>query len=244
MIEQIVASALIGAMVAAFVVARIQKARSTEKMVQLGLAVEARIASVQEEHTRLVEEMAECRREKEALSAEAEGLRERLAACVEESGGLRAELDAMIEAQTGLAHQAKEIADEAARLKALAATFERWHEQMQSLMSQNQDMHAKNEELVSIARHVVIVSLNASIEASRAGAAGRGFAIVANEVRSLALRTEGLSKDHSVSLYRNDLTTTATFQDIQAGGKMIMAALSMVEAKSNKLYSRFERALP
>ena len=36
-------------------------------------------------------------------------------------------------------------------------------------------MRAKNQELSAIVAHVSIVSLNASIEAARAGTAGRGF---------------------------------------------------------------------
>ncbi|UVA80605.1 methyl-accepting chemotaxis protein [Pandoraea commovens] len=134
--------------------------------------------------------------------------------------------------------EAQRIAGEAARLRGLAATFERWHEQMISLMTQNQDMHAKNHELASIVRHVLIVSLNASIEAARAGTAGRGFGIVASEVRALATRSEELSKSYRDSLHRNDVTTTATFQDIQAGGKMIAASLSSVESLAQQLHSR------
>lgn len=130
--------------------------------------------------------------------------------------------------------QATKIAGEAARLSALATTFERWHEQMISLMEQNQDMHAKNQELSSIVRHVVIVSLNASIEAARAGVAGRGFAVVASEVRALAARSEELSKSYRDSLHRNDLTTTSTFQDIQAGGKMITASLGSVKVLADQ----------
>ena len=145
---------------------------------------------------------------------------------------------AVLEAKAIWQGEAERIAGEAARLRGLAATFERWHEQMISLMTQNQDMHAKNHELASIVRHVLIVSLNASIEAARAGAAGRGFGIVASEVRALATRSEELSKSYRDSLHRNDVTTTATFQDIQAGGKMIAASLSSVEALAQQLHAR------
>jgi predicted nucleic acid-binding Zn-ribbon protein len=138
--------------------------------------------------------------------------------------------------------QATNIADEATRLKALALTFERWHEQMISLMAQNRDMHAKNQELSSIVQHVLIVSLNASIEAARAGTAGRGFSIVASEVRSLASRSQELSKSYRDSLLRNDLTTAATFQDIQAGGKMITASLGSVEMLAGRFQSTFQQA--
>jgi methyl-accepting chemotaxis protein len=121
-------------------------------------------------------------------------------------------------------------------------TFERWHEQMISLMGQNQEMHSKNQELSSIVAHVLIVSLNASIEAARAGAAGRGFSVVASEVRTLASRSQDLSKSYRDSLHRNDLITTATFQDIQAGGKMIVASLGSVAALANQLQSQLEQA--
>ncbi|WP_017233214.1 methyl-accepting chemotaxis protein [Pandoraea sp. B-6] len=152
--------------------------------------------------------------------------------------GARKSEAAVLEAKGHWQAEAERIAGEAGRLRGLAATFERWHEQMISLMTQNQDMHAKNHELASIVRHVLIVSLNASIEAARAGPAGRGFGIVASEVRSLATRSEELSKSYRDSLHRNDVTTTATFQDIQAGGKMIAASLSSVEALAQQLHSR------
>ena len=141
-----------------------------------------------------------------------------------------------------LRQQTLKIAAESARLKSMALTFERWHEAMNVLMEQNREMHVKNREFSAIVKHVLIVSLNASIEAARAGEAGRGFAVVADEVRTLASRSDVLSKDYGNRLDRNDMTTTATFQDIQAGGKMIMAAISGIEALTRQLQATVEQA--
>ncbi|EJM97759.1 methyl-accepting chemotaxis protein [Herbaspirillum sp. YR522] len=115
------------------------------------------------------------------------------------------------------------------RLLGLMRTFERWHDDMNVLIAHNCEMHRKNDEFALIVSQVVIVALNASIEAARAGAHGRGFAVVASEVRELAQRAEKLSKSYRANLYQNDLITTTTFQDLQAGGKMIVGAVIGLE---------------
>lgn len=177
----------------------------------------------------------------EARSRIAE-LESELSTAIENASGLSAALAQAHAERTAWLEDARRLAGEAARLRGLSGTFERWHEQMISLMTQNHDMHKKNQELSAIVAHVLIVSLNASIEAARAGTAGRGFSIVASEVRTLATRSQELSKSYQNSLHRNDLVTTATFQDIQAGGKMITASLGSVDALASQLESKISQA--
>ena len=142
--------------------------------------------------------------------------------------------------QADLLRQTQELAEEVARLKGLAVAFERWHQDMISLMSQNHDMRGVGEDVASIVKQLIMLSLNAAIEAARAGESARGFVVVAAEVRSLSLRAQTLSKDLGKNLHRSDLTTTATFQDIQAGGKLMLAAISGLESMARELRARIE----
>jgi hypothetical protein len=92
----------------------------------------------------------------------------------------------------------------------------------------------------SIVRQLIIVALNASIEAARAGAMGRGFAVVAEEMRSLSVSAEKLAQDFRSGLYENDLITTTTFQDMQAGGKMVVGALTGLELQTRRMLGQLQ----
>ncbi|WP_454874477.1 methyl-accepting chemotaxis protein [Paraburkholderia xenovorans] len=243
MIQQYVLAAAAGSAVTALLAFAAHKLHSAKLTARLHAEAQARIDTLeaaQAGHGAAIGERERAEQELQALTTQ---LRDELALQTANAEELRAALKAATEDKDQLAHQAQKIAGEAERLKSLGATFERWHEQMISLMTQNNDMHAKNQELSSIVRHVVIVSLNASIEAARAGPAGRGFAVVASEVRALAARSEELSKSYRDSLHRNDLTTTSTFQDIQAGGKMIAASLASVESLANQFHSKLHEVV-
>lgn len=183
------------------------------------------------ENVALQLKIAELNEEKERLNGNVADLHDKIEQIHREAPAVHEDI------KTDLLSRMNELSDEAARLKNVAVTFEHWHEEMNSLMEQNRYMHTKNQEFASIVKHVVIVALNASIEAARAGESGRGFAVVADEVRALAGRSETLSSDYGKSLHQNDLITTVTFQDIQAGGKMMMAAISAMDSKISQLRS-------
>jgi methyl-accepting chemotaxis protein len=127
-----------------------------------------------------------------------------------------------------------------AGLKVLAVAFQRWHEDMISLTSQTRDMNSKGDDLATIARHMIMVSVNAAIEAARAGDIAKGFVVVAAEVKSQAQRVQTLSNDMGKTLHKSELLTTTTFQDIQAGGKMMLAAISGLERMAKDLRDGME----
>ena len=107
--------------------------------------------------------------------------------------------------------------------------------QIEALSVQSQQVGKVLDVIGAIAGQTNLLALNAAIEAARAGEAGRGFAVVADEVRALAARTQSstLEIEEMVNAIRSG--TARVVQSMQSNSQQVGHTLQVAELAGQAL---------
>lgn len=167
-----------------------------------------------------------------------------LAAGATEQAASIEELSASMERIAEEASENLNIIDSASGyLDEATKSFEIGIEHMEQLNAAMRDIGSASEQIATITKAIEdiafqtnILSLNAAIEAARAGDAGQGFAVVANEVRNLAAKSAEAVKQ-TVELIEVSVETVAKGTKITSETTQI---LQEVGVKTAKVYESFE----
>lgn len=107
--------------------------------------------------------------------------------------------------------------------------------QLNSLQAETHNIGTVLDVIKSVAEQTNLLALNAAIEAARAGEQGRGFAVVADEVRSLAQRTQSSATEIETLISNLVSSAETSVSSMETGNRLSEQTLERAELAGNTI---------
>lgn len=149
------------------------------------------------------------------------------AAALEETSASLNEIGSLAKTNHDQSHAAVRLASEArAAANEGSARIEELRRAMDEIQASSTAIESILKDIDQIAFQTNILALNAAVEAARAGAAGAGFAVVAEEVRALAQRSASSARD---TASRIEDSIGKTRRGVELGGQVFQSFATITD---------------